>query len=194
MGVSAIPSLGGEVPKTGVMGAAMPQPDPALVAFAEEANGYRGALLRVARRHLWDSAVAEDVVQNVLISLLQNKLHGYKKQRPLRPYLMRCVKNECSRVRRKVAVLRHGLRITTSTEIPDDRASSQPDHDLIEQDQTTRIKSALGKLCEPERLAIIECDLWGRSISEVASSLGMTSNYVKVTRYRARLRLRQLLG
>ena len=56
------------------------------------------------------------------------------------------------------------------------------------------LKEALGRLTPRQRQAVVLCDLHGFSATEAASMIGCSPSTVRVLRFLARRRLRELLG
>jgi RNA polymerase sigma-70 factor (ECF subfamily) len=73
-------------------------------------------------------------------------------------------------------------------------AAAGPDHRLDTDDTRQAVRQAVAELPGGQRDATVLCELSGLSIHEAAEVLGWSESRVKVTLFRARRRLRSLLG
>ena len=147
-------------------------------------------VLSLARRLLGDRELARDAAQESWIRLYRN-LHRVETGRPVWPYLARIVTNCCHDLRHHHR--RHSAQHSSDL---DELVSEQPDPSRRAEgaEALSRLRTALTRLSEREREALVLRDVEGLSTEEVA--LAMQTKVVTVRSHisRARLRLREQLG
>lgn len=116
----------------------------------------------------------EDTVQECLIAI-HNGRHTYDGARPIRPWLFAIVRN------RIVDVLRQRRAYTTAIDDYEGvlRATPSDPIDIINQGQI------LAKLDRPYRQAFALTKLFGLSVAESATRLGVSESVIKVRVFRA---------
>ncbi len=161
-------------------------------ALAEAYRRHAGAVFALARRLLVDSALAEEIVQEVFLRLW-NTPDKYDPERgALRSYLLaQChgrsvdlLRSESSRRQREERDLRRTAE-----------AGYDVEHEVVDLEVAERVQRALGTLPEGERQAIALAYFGGHTYREVAEMLDQPEGTVK-SRIRAGLkRLRtELVG
>jgi RNA polymerase sigma-70 factor (ECF subfamily) len=146
-------------------------------------------LRNLVRARLWNSDSAEDVVQNVLISIHRAR-HTYRSERPFVPWLRAVVRN---------AVLDHlrerSRRGSRETLVPDVEATA-PEQELpmFRDSLSPRLSQALAKLPPNQRQAVVLLQLEGLSVVEAAARAGVSPGALKVRAHRGYRALRADLG
>lgn len=162
-------------------------------------RGDRTAFDALVRRHLrpalavaWEFTDsrddAEDVVQDAFHRVLR-ALESFDETRPFRPWLYAIVRNvgrtaAASRARWSTEPLDEGL-----VEAPSSRLSEIERWEVRE-----RIGEGLDRLSPQQRACFRLCDIEGFGAVEAAEMLGLGESTVRVHLFRARRRLRELLG
>lgn len=133
-------------------------------------------LLHRARRLLGGAALAEDVVQDLFLALLENG-HGCEPGRPCRPYLLGILQHRAARVRRQQArTLAQSLRAATS-------ASATPSEAAIGAEQRAAVRGAIDALPEPYR-EVVRRFVRDEPPTAISRALGRTPNAVRVQLHR----------
>jgi RNA polymerase sigma-70 factor (ECF subfamily) len=138
----------------------------------------------LARYLLGDASEAEDAAQEVFIRLWKHRKR-IDPQR-LRPWLMKVPRNEClDRLRRS----------RPEEDLEDYPAEgSGPLTELQHTELSQWLESAIGKLKEPYRSLVVLRDVQQHSYADVALTMELTMEQVKVYLYRARRQLREQLA
>jgi RNA polymerase sigma-70 factor, ECF subfamily len=138
----------------------------------------------LVRARLRDAA-AEDVVQNVLLSI-HTARHTFRPERPLGPWVRAIARN---------AVIDHARRRSRSreTELESPDAVAAPHVDGPER-LSPRMQRALERLPDLQREAVLLLKVEGLSVEETATRLGVTQGAVKLRAHRGYRALRDLLG
>lgn len=144
-----------------------------------------------ARRHLRDAAAAEDLVQDVLLTVHRIR-HTYDPARPFLPWLAtiarrRLVDQFRRHSRQPVAAEDIGFDLETYA---DDAANDQATQSV----DAERLRQALGSLPDKQRRAVELLKLEEKSLKEVSVLTGMSVAALKTTTHRALKVLRLRLG
>jgi RNA polymerase sigma-70 factor (ECF subfamily) len=156
----------------------------------------------LALRMLRQRQDAEDVVQQTMLSMLEN-LAAFREESSFKTWLMRIATHAALKVIRK----RHGLETVSLESATDPAGDGDPiphpefiadwreaPHELVARGETRELlDAALGRLDEKHRLVFVLRDVQGLSVRETAQSLGLSEANVKVRLLRARLALREQL-
>jgi RNA polymerase sigma-70 factor (ECF subfamily) len=139
----------------------------------------------LARYLLRDAGEAEDAAQEVFVSLWKHRdsIDGQR----VGPWLMRVTRNEClDRLRRS----------RPGEELDDYHAAegSGPLSDMQRAEVSRWLKLAISKLEEPYRSLVVLRDVQQHSYADVALTMELTMEQVKVYLYRARRQLREQLA
>ncbi len=156
---------------------------------------------RVARRLLGTDSDAEDVTQDVLMTVVK-KLTSFRGESSLGTWLHRITVNAALAYRRKRA--RRAER-----EVPDPLAdfsgdgqhaqlvrhwSSPPEQELLKRETSQLIEAAIAELPDMYRDVYVLADIEGLPNAEIAELLGLNVAGVKSRLHRARLMMRQALA
>jgi RNA polymerase sigma-70 factor (ECF subfamily) len=163
-------------------------------AFREFVDAYQDRIVTVVARVAGSGADAEDLAQETFIKAIRN-IHRFEGGSALFTWLYRIAVNTArdflaSRRRRPSVPLEgeHGLR-----EDPADPHDTPPDA-LLRRERQRAVHAALELLPEPFRTTLILRDLEGNSYEEVADILDISIGTVESRIFRARCKLRALLG
>lgn len=143
-------------------------------------------LVLFAESYVGDSRVAEDLVQDVFLSLLSRV--DFEKVEYTRSYLFSCVKNNC------IDYLR-GLKIRDKHDVLLlDAAFYTGDFDLLEEEVLIRkVAEEIERLPE-QRRQILKCSVYhGMSYTEISEMTGLSVNTVKTHMKKAYQDLRERL-
>jgi RNA polymerase sigma-70 factor (ECF subfamily) len=142
---------------------------------------------RFAVRRLRDLTAAEDVVQNVLLSLHRAR-HTYRPERPFEPWIWAIARNaliDAQRSRRARAVREVPLEEALES------AEAEPVRSLA---ISPELRRALESIPAAQRQAVELVQIEGLSVAEAAARAGTTAGALKVRAHRGYRALRRLLG
>jgi RNA polymerase sigma-70 factor (ECF subfamily) len=166
-------------------------------AFAQIAERYQGPLLNVARSRLGDRQLAEDAVQETLLSAYR-WLHTYDSRYSFRTWLWTILLNQCTRIAQRRSKL-------PAAPVPDERsghapvtlclhtrqplAAASPIEQLLARESVDRLHGLLGRLPEPQADALRLRFFGGLKFEEIAQTMDCS---VSGAKNRVRLGLTQL--
>jgi RNA polymerase sigma-70 factor (ECF subfamily) len=159
--------------------------------FEQHVSAHEDQVYRFARSMLKDDATAQDVTQEVLITLWEHQEE--LDEDGLVAWLMRVTRNACiDRLR-----ARQRRRKTVRTDSDDvGRAASPtptPDRHAEAEDLRDHVLDALDRVDNPYRRVVALRELQGLKYKEIAEALDMPLNTVKVYLHRGRKKLRAQL-
>jgi RNA polymerase sigma-70 factor (ECF subfamily) len=184
-------------------------------AFAEVVDRYGPSMLRVARLHVRDAAVAEEVVQETWLGVCTG-IDRFEGRSSFRTWLFRILTNRAktrgAREGRSVpfsAVTATEAAVETEQAVDADRFLG-PDHDawpyhwaapprpwtqekVLERETLALIREAIEELPETQRTVIRLRDVEGWSAAEVVEALEISDANQRVLLHRARSRVRASL-
>ena len=171
----------------------MPQVDPAVVAGAQQGDAEAQARLyevfapmvyTVARRILASAVIAEDILQETFVEVLQ-KAGSFRGESEIGFWIRRIAVNKC---------LQH-LRSGWSSKRVDADLSAQRCPSVREGriEQQMVLEDALAELSETARAVVWLHDVEGYTHKEIAQMMGRTPSFSKSRLARAHERLRALL-
>jgi RNA polymerase sigma-70 factor, ECF subfamily len=144
---------------------------------------------RLALRMLRRPAEAEDATQEVFLRV-HRSLGSYDPARPLAPWIGQIAYHAC--LRRLHGSGRLAGDDAALAEVADDRPA--PEDAAATQEAGALLERAIETLAAQDRALLVLRYREGLSDSEVAEATGMPEGTVKTRTYRARARLRELLG
>jgi len=165
---------------------------------------YASRVYRLAHGILRNSADAEEVVQDVFLTLFQ-KIHTFEGRSALASWIYRVTTNAALIKRRGRKTDREvSIDAQLPTFLPDghragDRAfiwadwSQTPEADLLSQETRAILERAIDELPVPYRTVLVLRDVEGLSSEEVAEIVGDSVPAVKSRLHRARMVLREEL-
>ena len=148
--------------------------------FTEQVKKCEGSLYRLSLSILRNPEDAADAAQEAICTAYQ-KLHTLRDKNKFSGWLLRILANEC------YGILRKRQRYIALECIPETAAPEQPaEHEPLWQ--------AICDLNEDLRSVVVLFYYEGFSIREIAAILQISEANTKTRLYRARLRLRMMLG
>lgn len=157
-------------------------------AFGELVMRHAASARRAARAVLADAQDAEDAAQDGFLAAWR-AITDFDRARPFRPWLMRIVVNAARDLLRR--------RIVRKVEpLPDHAPSTtaSPERDTERALLRERIRVALARLPERQRVAVTLFDAEGYSHAEIAVVLGVAEGTVRSDVFHARRALRATLA
>jgi RNA polymerase sigma-70 factor (ECF subfamily) len=157
-------------------------------AFGLLVTRHRDRAWAVALRTLGDPTEAEDAVQDAFISAFRQAAR-FRGDAQFSTWLHRIVVNAClDRLRRR--------RVRAA--VPYDEAAmsavADPRDRIDERETAIEVTSALARISDEQRLAIVLVDLQGMSVDDAARVLQVPAGTVKSRCHRGRAQLALLLG
>jgi RNA polymerase sigma-70 factor (ECF subfamily) len=158
------------------------------LAFLNQVDAYEHRIRRIARSYLKDDATAQDVTQEVLVKLWKHQ--DDLDTNGLMAWLSCVTRNACidklrarQRRRKRVRVDSDGVdRAASPGRTPDRQAETADLHD--------HVLEALDRVDDPYRRVVALRALQGLKYKEIAQTLDMPLNTVKVYLHRGRKKLR----
>ena len=171
-------------------------------AFEELVRQYDQAVLRLALHLTGSESDAQDVYQEAFLKAYRS-VGKFRFECSFYTWLYRIVTNLCLDHLRKRQVRKEDAPVATDSEgeeysvidrVADDRAHSNPEHDLMRRELGTRIHSALGKLSGRERMVFELKHYQGLKLRTIGEMLNTTEETAKNTLFRATQKLRASLA
>ena len=180
-------------------------------AFAALVGRYGGAMLRVAQLYVRSRAVAEEVVQEAWIGVL-NGSAGFEGRSSLKTWIFRIVAN-----RAKTRALKEGRSVPFSELGPDEPAvdperfqrpedrhpghwatfpsswSDVPEQRLLAAETLALVETAISALPPAQAVVITMRDVEGFDAAEVCDALEISESNQRVLLHRARSKVRRAL-
>ncbi len=161
-------------------------------SFHKKILPLRDKLFRLAYSIVRERAEAEDILQDVLVKLWSRK-EEWSEIENLDAYCFRSVKNMAlDRLAAKA------LRKTDAID-PENEAfyfveHSSPHHDMVRQEQRNVIEQCIDELSENQRLVFQLREIEGMTYREIAEALTISEDLVKISLFRARKKMKDLLS
>ena len=185
-------------------------------AFAGLVDRYHASLNRVARSYISSQAVADEVVQDTWLGVIQG-IWAFEGRSSLKTWIFRILIN-----RAKTRAVREGRTVPIGrfdaetdaaeaavapdrfqpadhptepghwTHPPPDLGAS-PERRLLAQEARQHLQNAIEALPEHQRLVLILRDVEGCSTEEVCNALGLQETNTRVLLHRARVKVRSAL-
>ena len=155
---------------------------------------HKEPLYRFVRRYVGQADDAYDILQDSFVSAWSS-LGRYDAGRPFVPWLHRIALNKCRDFGRRQAVRRTLLRLVAMEPAVD----PPPEPDIVDAEaqaagRQQRLNRAIAELPARYKDPLLLTVMEGRSHDEVAKILGISGKAVEMRVYRARQRLREVLG
>ena len=185
-------------------------------AFARLVDQYHASLRRVARLYIANRAVADEVVQDTWLGVIQG-IWAFERRSSLKTWIFRILINRAktcaAREGRSVPFPRFEAAVEAAeaatapdrfqpadhpierghwTHPPPDLGAS-PERRLLAQEARQHLQSAIAALPEYQRLVLILRDVEGCSTEEVCNALGFQETNTRVLLHRARAKVRAAL-
>lgn len=149
-------------------------------------------LFRTAMSIVRDRAEAEDIVQDVLLKLW-SKRSEWEYIDNLEGYCLRAVKN-LALDRLSAHSFQKTESLATEHEALHVADLKTPHSLLVENEQTDRLQLHLQELPETQRLAFQLREVEGMNYKEISEALDVSEENVKISLFRARKKLKELLN
>ena len=157
--------------------------DETVELFEQAVAAHSRRLLAIARAIVGTRAAPEDIVQQAVMNLFQHR-ERYDWREP-GGLLKRAVVNESLRI------LRHPPMAMVGEEHPDEPAT--PLGGMIENETVQQVRSAIARLPEHFRAALVLCEYENMSYAEIAATLNASVPQVKTWIHRGRRQLETML-
>lgn len=159
--------------------------------FARLVDQYHASLRRVARLYIANRAVADEVVQETWLAVIQG-IWAFEGRSSLKTWIFRILIN-----RARTRATREGRTVPADhpteaghwTYPPADLGAS-PERRLLAEETRQHLQSAIEELPDHQRLVVILRDVEGCSTEEVCNALGFQQTNVRVLLHRARAKVR----
>jgi RNA polymerase sigma-70 factor, ECF subfamily len=171
-------------------------------AFEELVRQYDQAVLRLAMHLTGSEHEAQDIYQDAFLKAYKS-MANFRFECSFYTWIYRIVTNLCLDHLRKKQVRKEDAPVTVDSEgesydllqqVPDARAGSNPEHDLMSREVATRINQALDKLSPRERMVFELKHYHGLKLRTVGEILQTTEDTAKNTLFRATQKLRGALA
>src|SRR5438309_2006541 len=171
-------------------------------AFEELVRHYDQAVLRLALHLTGSEADAQDVYQEAFLKAYRN-VGSFRFECSFYTWIYRIVTNLCLDHLRKRQVRKEDPPVATDAsgeqydvldQVPDGRAVSNPERDLMRREVGGRITQALEKLTPRERMVFELKHYHGMKLRTVGEILNTTEETAKNTLFRATQKLRVVLA
>jgi RNA polymerase sigma-70 factor (ECF subfamily) len=156
----------------------------------------RGALMRVAMRHVHNRALAEEVLQETSLAAMTG-LHRFQARSSLETWLFRILINLARKKRARESRTVPCCCVERATAAHRRAAPSReddPDRALLAQELRAEICAALACLPVNQRVVVYLHDVEGLSSKEICERLAISESNRRVLLHRARSRLRVALA
>ena len=161
-------------------------------SFHKKILPLKDKLFRLAYGIAREQAEAEDVLQDVLVKLWSRRTE-WDEIENLEAYCFRSVKNMAlDRIAAKA--LRKTDAIDPENEVFYFVEHRSPHHDMVQKEQREMIEKCIDELSENQRLVFQLREMEGMSYREIAESLAISEDLVKVSLFRARKKMQDLLS
>jgi len=161
-------------------------------AFRQQVNAHEDRVYRYACSILKDGTTAQDVTQDVLITLWEHQ-DDVDTDR-LRPWLLRVTRNACIDHLRRQQTRRKTMTVDTDDVAGASSRGPRPDTTAEISDFEEHLHDALAVIDEPYRRVVELRELQELKYKEIAERLEMPLNTVKVYIHRGRKKLREQLS
>jgi RNA polymerase sigma-70 factor (ECF subfamily) len=172
------------------------------VAFEELVRHYDHAVLRLALRLTGSEPDAQDVYQEAFLKAYRN-LASFRFECSFYTWIYRIVTNLCLDHLRKRQVRKEDAAVTVNDDgteynlldqVSDDRASFNPERDLMRRELGQKIGLALNRLTPRERMVFELKHYQGLKLRTIGEMLSTTEETAKNTLFRATQKLRGALA
>jgi len=175
-------------------------------AFARLVDQHHASLRRVARFYIANRAVADEVVQDTWLGVIQG-IWAFEGRSSLKTWIFRILIN-----RAKTRAAREGRIVAAEPAVAPDRfhpadhptepghwidpppdLTASPERRLLARETREQLQSAIEALPEHQRLVLVLRDVEGCSTEEVCNALGFQETNTRVLLHRARSKVRAAL-
>jgi RNA polymerase sigma-70 factor (ECF subfamily) len=184
-------------------------------AFARLVDHYHASLRRVARLYVSNRAVADEIVQDTWLSVIQG-IWAFEGRSSLKTWILRILINRAKtravREGRTVPIARFDEQVEAAAPVapdcfqpaehraelgswthPQPDLEASPERRLLAWEAREQLQNAIEALPEHQRLVLILRDVEGCSTEEVCNALGFQETNTRVLLHRARAKVRAAL-
>ena len=155
------------------------------ISFRNDILPLKDKLYRLALRITFDSAEAEDIVQDTMIKVW-NKRDEWSQFDSIEAYCLTVARNLA--IDRSQKLEAQNMELTPETqEMPD---ALTPDRKYEQDEQIKLVHRLINELPEKQRTIVQLRDVEGKSYKEIAEIMHLTEEQVKVNLFRARRQIR----
>jgi RNA polymerase sigma-70 factor (ECF subfamily) len=159
-------------------------------AFRAVVDSWKGRVLAFAWRMTGDSALAEDLAQEVFLHLYR-VLRRYDTSRPFNPWMRRVMTNVVLNSLRSRRLPPRSLDVAAEVDaMPADPRSPDPAREAESSETAALVRARLAGLPEAWRVVLALRYSEGLDVAEIAATLEIPENTVKTRLFRAREALR----
>ena len=159
------------------------------ISFRADVLPLKDMLFRLALRITLDSAEAEDVVQETLIKVW-NQREKWPQIESIEAFTTTICRN-LALDRNKLQANRVALLSADEHDTPDPSIRANPERQAETNDQVSLVKKLMDQLPEKQRTCMQLRDIEGKAYKEIAEVMGISEQQVKVNIFRARQTIRQ---
>lgn len=156
------------------------------ISFRDDILPLKDKLFRVALRITFDRAEAEDIVQETLIKVWK-KREEWNSLESIEAYCLTVAKNLAIDMRDKMVSQTEELT-PANDQAQDDE---NPYEKLVQKERLMLVNSLIEALPEKQRQIMQLRDIEEKSYQEIAETLGITEDQVKINLFRARQKVKQ---
>lgn len=153
------------------------------ISFRNDVLPLKNGLYRLALRITLDTAEAEDIVQDTLIKVW-NQRDSWERIGSIEAFSYTICRNLALDAARRSGHSHESLDAEQHTEAME--TTSNPYEQAAQQDRYRLVRQLVDSLPEKQRACMQLRDFEGKSYKEVAAALGITEEQVKVNIFRAR--------
>lgn len=157
------------------------------ISFQNDVLPLKNKLFRLAFRITLNREEAEDVVQDTLIKVWNNR-NSWQELDSIEAYSLTIARNLALDRIKKMDNNNDSLE-DAKTERPD--LSSTPSERMIQKDKLDIVRKLIDELPEKQKCCIQLRDIEGKAYKDIAQILGITEEQVKVNIFRARQSVKQ---
>jgi RNA polymerase sigma-70 factor (ECF subfamily) len=170
-------------------------------AFEQLIRMYQSALVRVAQMYVSSRAIAEDVVQESWVAVL-NGIDRFEGRSSLKTWIFRIVTNRAKTRGQRESRSRPFSSLAPDASVDSDRfvdghwsspPESWPEEDLLGKETLRVVAEAIESLPPSQRAVITLRDVQGWSPEEVRNALELSETNERVLLHRARAKVRAAL-
>ncbi len=164
-------------------------------AFKELVNQYQQMVFRVAYTFLNNQEEAEDVAQEVFISVYEN-IQYFREESNLKTWLYRITVNKSINQQKKIKWKNNLLKIEEMLKVQHPVLSDihDPYKNMINSEKYFYIEKAIDKLPQNQRIAFILHKIEDLPQTEIARVMNLSVSAVESLIHRAKLNLQKYLG
>lgn len=160
------------------------------VSFRNDVLPLKNELYRLALRITLDSAEAEDVVQETMIKVW-NQRERWHEIESMEAFCLRICRNMAVDKTRQASKRNISIDQTSTPSSLISHPSSNPEEQLEQHNRLEIVKELMDSLPEKQRTAIQLRDIEGKSYKEIADVMGINEQQVKTNIFRARQTIKQ---